>query len=185
VLTTLAPLVPDLTEMVLKTVGGGLHCLRTTPIDVSLRARSQPIGKRMAPRALKRCNAGKAEAISCPWGGSDMTNFIQRTILKKALVGNPQLRDNLRTLFKRLSDTSLSDADLSAIEAQIVDVLSIPEALSLPSALPADGAPLVMTDQQSKTVQRVIARFSDVPLRARVESALADAKRSGRIRVEA
>ena len=112
-----------------------------------------------------------------------MANFVDRAVIRTALAAHPKLRDQLRVLFQRVSNNAFSEAELNAIERELLDTLRVSEAIGMPSD-PSDAeARVVLSGDQLLVAQAVLKRFRDPRLRTRVGEELSAAVRSGRLQV--
>jgi hypothetical protein len=113
-----------------------------------------------------------------------VANFLERALLRSALAANPQISTNLRSLVQSISGNRFTEHELLQIEQNLVDVLTVAEAMSMPTSLPPLGLPLKLNTAQLATLHAVSRRFSDLSLGIRMSSELSRAVESGYIQIQ-
>nr|WP_294810184.1 hypothetical protein [uncultured Sphingomonas sp.] len=112
-----------------------------------------------------------------------MGSLIDRAVIGATLAAQPQLRTNLRTLVRTVTQDAFGEQELGAIERELVDSLTIADAIGMPSTAPLAGHALVLTQSQLGTVNSIVGRFRDAGLRARLAEEIASAVGAGRVKI--
>lgn len=82
-----------------------------------------------------------------------------------------------------MSSDAFGEEELGAIERELVDSLTIAEAIGMPSSVPPAGHALILSQGQLLTVNAIVGRFRDTDLKARLAAAIASAVGAGRVQI--
>ena len=82
-----------------------------------------------------------------------------------------------------MTNDAFSEEDFGAIERELVDSLTIAEAIGMPSSVPSAGHALVLSQGQLRTVNEIVGRFRNADLRARLAAEIVSAVGVGRVQI--
>lgn len=98
--------------------------------------------------------------------------ILDKSVISAALLAHPALRANLRALLKRLSGDAFGDAELGAVERELMRALKLKEVGHLPRQLPESSRPICLSLAQLHIVTGTVSRFRDPALRLKCQAAI-------------
>lgn len=105
--------------------------------------------------------------------------IVDAAVIAATLRTRSELRGTLRELLQRLSGDAFALREVERVERELIRTLRLTEARRLPVRVPRADRPLQLSAGQWDLIIKIVARFEDVAIRKKCQTALSHAVAQG------